>query len=304
MDEFLVALVGCGRIAERGYAPAFRRARGVRLAAVADADLTRCALVAPGVPAYESVGELAESARVEALVVATPVAWHLAHATAAAEAGMPVLVEKPPAPDAVSAQALARLEPRPWLGFNRRFEPELERLRAVIPRTGTLQLGLRFHMRRSGWGALSGHDAVLLDLGPHLVDLCSWLTGAEVAGVSASLQGERATVRLELEGGRGQAVMELAGDRPYREHVEVRGPRGFVAAYRAGGVRRRLALKLRGGEHHLVPSLARQLEAFAAAVRGGEARELASAEDGIGVMATLDAARRSADDGRGWQQVG
>ncbi|MFL5945308.1 MAG: hypothetical protein ACJ74D_07910 [Gaiellaceae bacterium] len=36
MSELRLGLIGCGLIAERGYLPALRRARGVRLVAVAD----------------------------------------------------------------------------------------------------------------------------------------------------------------------------------------------------------------------------------------------------------------------------
>ena len=70
--ELRVGLVGCGRIAERGYVPALARAAGVELVAVADVEPARCAAVAPGVPAFDSLPALVAGAGPEALVVATP----------------------------------------------------------------------------------------------------------------------------------------------------------------------------------------------------------------------------------------
>ena len=75
-----VGLVGCGRIAERGYVPAFSRADGVELAAVVDLQSERCRTVAPGVAAFADVSELVASGEVDAVVVATPSVlmsrWH------------------------------------------------------------------------------------------------------------------------------------------------------------------------------------------------------------------------------------
>src|SRR5687768_16265975 len=105
-------------LAERGYLPAIERASGVRLAAVADRVPSRCAELAPGVPAYPSASELLAAAEVDGLVVATPAAAHLEDARAAAAAGIPTLVEKPPAANAGEAAALAEVRPLPRVGFN------------------------------------------------------------------------------------------------------------------------------------------------------------------------------------------
>ena len=106
-----VGLVGCGRIAERGYVPAFSRADGVELAAVVDLQSERCRTVAPGVAAFADVGELVASGEVDAVVVATPVGAHVEVALEAAEAGLATLVEKPPARSASEVMHLLELEP-------------------------------------------------------------------------------------------------------------------------------------------------------------------------------------------------
>ena len=53
-----IGLVGCGRLAEFGYIPAFRRASRVALAGVADVNPHRCKQIAPEVPAYSTIQEL------------------------------------------------------------------------------------------------------------------------------------------------------------------------------------------------------------------------------------------------------
>ncbi len=108
----LAGLIGCGRIAERVYILAMARVPGVRLAAVADPVLDRCERAAPGVPAFTSAAELIGARVVDALVLLTPAAVHLADARLAANAGLPTLVEKPPASTLAEAFELARLERR------------------------------------------------------------------------------------------------------------------------------------------------------------------------------------------------
>ena len=146
-----VGLVGCGRLAERGYVPALKLAQGITLAALADPVLSRCDTVAPGVPAYTSAAALLAAAEVDAVVLATPAAAHVADATLAAEAGVPALVEKPPASDLAEAQALARLDPAPRIGFNRRFEPWLHALRERLRRDSALEIALEMQYAADSW---------------------------------------------------------------------------------------------------------------------------------------------------------
>jgi predicted dehydrogenase len=297
--------VGCGRLAERGYVPAARAAHGVELAAVADIDPARCERAAPGVPAYEGARALIADARVEAVVLATPAFAHLADARLAAAAGLPALVEKPPATDAREAAALARLDPRPWIGFNRRFERSLGRMHAALPAGGPFDLTLQMSYRRRSWSSHVTSDDALLDLGPHLVDLARWLTGARVERVRAEkIEPVRAVFELDLRDGRARASCAI--DRPYRERVEARGPDGRLLARdsRGGLVRGVLAhLPGRGGDHPLVASLTAQLEAFARAIRGEPAGSLATAEEGAAAMAAIEGARDSAAAGGGWEPV-
>jgi predicted dehydrogenase len=280
VEEVRLGLIGCGRIGERGYVPAIRRARGVVLTAVADPVRERCTRLAPAVPAFVSAAEVLEAGAADALVLATPAAMHLPDATLASAAGVPTLVEKPPAPTAREALELASLEPLPYLGFNRRFEPVLQELRKAALAARSVRLRLLLQRRRSSWPSYESADPVALDLGPHLVDLAFWLSGAEAERITGRVGQNRMSLQIELVGQRGSAEIDCALGRPYRELVEVHG----IGSFARGGLRS----AFRASESPLVDSLARQLEAFARAVRGGAEADLATAHDGVRVMRALE----------------
>ena len=302
-----LGLAGCGRLAEAGYLPALSAAADVRLVAVADPDpgrRERLAGLASGtgggtVAAFPDAAALLAGAAVEGLVLATPVATHLADAVLAAAAGVPVLVEKPPAADATGAAGLAAISPQPWVGFNRRFDPGARAVRDAVPAAGPIELDLEIRYRRRSWDAHAVHDDALLDLGPHLVDWARWLSSSEVVEVACSeLRPERVALDVKLARG-GQASIRAATDRPHAEFVELRDEGGRpLARHRLGGVVAAVRGRLGGaGPSALVASLAGQLDAFAAAVRGEGPSPLGTAADGHAVMMVIDAARASAAHG-------
>jgi myo-inositol 2-dehydrogenase / D-chiro-inositol 1-dehydrogenase len=239
---------------------------------------------------------LVERVPLDAVVIATPVAAHVDDACVAAAAGVAVLVEKPPAPDAAGARALMAITPEPWVGFNRRFDPGVQRVRAAVPRDGDVDLRLKIFYRRKTWRAHSVCDDALLDLGPHLVDWAGWITSSAVLSVSdAEVGSDRAVCTLLLARGRARIVAEC--DRPYREVVELRDASGQQRARHAvGGLAWGLRARVSRGPHPLVATLAGQLHAMARAVRGEGPGELATAGEAATVMAVVDAARASAGD--------
>lgn len=272
-----LGLVGCGRIAERGWVPAIQRVPGLRLAGVVDRDLARCAAVAPGVPAFQDAAALTG---VDAVIVATPAASHVDDAAAA---GVPALVEKPPAPSAEEARVLAALDPQPFVVFNRRFDPEIRSLRSRISGRKPLKLHLVLHYRRTRWAPIEDSSDALLDLGPHLADLARWLTRSDVEDVRTRvLEDER--FRLELKLNHGTALIEGATDCRWREEVVLAG----VGRHRRGGLIRLCR------DDSLVASLAAELTAFVSAVGGSDPGDLATALDGVAAMEVLDDVRRAA----------
>jgi predicted dehydrogenase len=289
-----LGLAGCGRIAERGYLPAALDLPGVEIVAVADPDPARAArLVAgTGIVSFADTERLVAAGGVDALVVAVPADRHLEVATVAAAAGLPSLVEKPPATDLAGALALAALEPAPAIAFNRRFLQGVE-LAPSIPAEGWVELELELRFRREGWGAHVSRDEALLDAGIHLVDLAAFLTGSPPIAVrGAELDLERA--RLELELGRGRARIRCATDRGYIERVEVRDRSGrAIATSGTDRLRARMG-RLRGAEDPLARSIRRQLAAFGAVLRGEPTSVLAGVDAAVQAMAVVEAARHSA----------
>lgn len=291
-----IGLVGCGRLAEFGYIPALRRASGIALAGVVEVDFDRCKRIAPWVPAYASLQELIDHAQVQAVIISTPTRCHLADATIAARAKLPALVEKPPGRDVKEAQGLLELVPEPSLGFNRRFDPGLRRLKDRLSKHEVYDLRLELSYRRKAWNPIDMQDDALLDLGPHLIDLVRWLTANEVVSVTtATLTQHYVRCHLELE--RGQATIICCCNRPYREAVRVRAKDGrALATYTRGGILAGLVGRLLPErESPLIRSLTGQLEAFTAAVQGLQPGEpLGSAADGVKVMNVIEAVRTSA----------
>jgi predicted dehydrogenase len=287
-----LGLVGCGRLAELGYVPAARAAAGVEVIAVSDPDRARRGLVAGklGVAAHAQLTEMLAAVALDGVVVCTGPEHHEEAAAAVAQAGLPALVEKPPAPDAAGALRLAMLTPAPWIGFNRRFDQGLE-LADRMPH-GDVELRMVLHYRRASWRPVTRGDDALLDLAPHLVDLALHLTGALPLAVRAHAARERAGLELAIQ--RARVRIECATNRPHREVVEILDGDGRrVARTERGGRARGLAARLRPGAHPLVRSLTAQLEAFGAALRGEDHGPLATAGEGAAVMCVLDAARRS-----------
>lgn len=305
MSPARIGLVGCGRLALLGYVPALRSATGVELVAVADPDHRRRAevLAAHGdlragrVMAFPSAAALLATTAVDAVVLATPAHLHVADAARAVAAGVPVLVEKPPAEDLGGARALAALDPAPWVGFNRRFDPGARAVRAAMPATGDLDLTVAISYRRRSWGAHVAHDDALLDLGPHLVDWARWLTGAEVGSVAATeVSRERASVELHTT--RGLVRVHARADGIHRELIDLRDPDGRVLArHHVGGPVGAVRGRVQRGPHPLVLSLRAQVEALGRALDGADQPDLGTALDGVAVMGALHAARASAAAG-------
>lgn len=299
MVPLKVGLVGCGRLAERGWIPALRMAEAAGtalLVAVAEPDPSRRAAAAQAASVESSFAdwrELIASGCADAVVLAIGGREQLEPARAATAAGLAVLVEKPPGGDREGAGALARLRPPPAVGFSRRFDPAWRALRDAARAPSALELRLAY--RRSGWGAHVVRDDALSDLGSHVADLAAWIGGGPVVRARCTrLEPETAEGELELDG--GSARFAVATDRPYSELGRLDG----AARVRRGGWWRNALGRFGAGPDAaaLPRSLAAELAAFAA----GD-RDVAGAADGVRCHAVLDALRDSAGRGGAWVAV-
>ena len=281
---------------ELGYIPALKKVRRAKLAAVADPVLERCNRAAPGVPAYRSGRELIETGNVDAIVIATPAAAHLHDAQLAGAAGLAALVEKPPAANVAEAIALAQVSPLPWIGFNRRFDRRVQSIRAKIPNGSVLEVTLeRFHP--GSWNPYVVRDDLLASHGPHYFDLMRWLTRSEIIRVrTLGLTSQLASLEVELERGRAFARFGLATG--FYDSIEVRDAAGtLIAGHDTPGILQRAASRFLSGANSLAQLLISELGEFIDAASGRPVQSLATAFDGVPVMAAIEAARESAASG-------
>ena len=147
-----VGVLGCGPIAQFAHLDACAKAKNADLHAICDAapDLLARMQATYAVPrAYADYDAMLADPEVEAVIVATSDAFHVAASIRALQAGKPVLCEKP-------------------LGVS---VAEIEALRDVVRRTGLqLQVG---HMKRFDPGLQAAHDFVRDGIGA-LLALKAW----------------------------------------------------------------------------------------------------------------------------------
>ncbi len=141
----------------------------------------------------DAVGTVTEmlAASPDAVVIASATARHAQDIRASLGLRVPLFCEKPIAGTLEDAEALVEEAERAGVplqvGFDRRFDPDLMRLRAAIAggELGALQsVTLTSHDRdppSEAFAAVSG--SMFLDLHIHDFDLARWLTGEEAADV-------------------------------------------------------------------------------------------------------------------------
>ena len=296
-DPLRLGLVGCGRIAESGYVPALLRTPSFRLAAVADPAGERCQAVGRGLPSFAGIEELLGASGVDAVVIASPPGRHLPDAEAASAAGVPSLVEKPPGRDAGEAPRPRRPREPTWLGLNRRFDA---RWQAFDGPCNTVLL------RPSAFGSCS-RPGTGARTSPTPTRSSTSASTSPTWRCSSAGQPGRSRRSSWSRSGHGShsswgAVRPSSCSRtscPTASRPRRRTEHGRpLARHDAGAFAARARDRLRRPPDRPLPaSLARQLEAFAAAVRGENPPRLATAADGVAVLDLLDAARASAQAG-------
>ena len=320
--DLRLGLVGCGQVAALGYLPALGRARGLRLTAVADPVQSRCRELAPAVPAYPDARSMIAAGVIDAIVLATPAATHLTDARQAAAAGLPALVEKPPALNAEDAAALARLNPRPFVGFNRRFDPLLQRLRAGMPAAGSLSLSLDLHYESGAWRPHMVDDDALLSVGTHRDrprSVADQQRRSACESTPADTHSSRDRTRPRPWHGARLVCDRPATARPDRRHQRLRSGRCIprwcwsdveITCPLDDGARQPFASADPSGITHAArPSPDSRARIVRHRLRrpqsGGRSPVvvLATAADGLAVMTVVDAARRSAREDGSWQSL-
>jgi len=194
-------VIGAAGIADRRTIPGMMLARNAELAAVMEItmELAEKIRVKYGAKyAFDNETDLLASNEVQAVYIASPVAYHFEQIKMAADAGKDILVEKPVALTAAQAQDAvdycAKKGVKLAAGFMMRFasyHQEMKRLIAqgklgsVVSASGQfscwypdIEGAWRLEKSQSGGGAL-------VDMGVHLIDLLQYIMNSRIVQVAA-----------------------------------------------------------------------------------------------------------------------
>lgn len=209
-----VALVGCGRIAQRHAALlGNRQIAGAELAAVCDVVGERAEAMARqySVPAYGDMHEMMKAVRPDVVSVLTPSGFHARHVVELASYGAHIVVEKPMALRLDDAdrmiEACDRAGIKLFVVKQNRFNLPVLKLREALEagRFGKLVMGTvrvrwcrpQSYYDQDAWrGTWALDGGVLANQASHHVDLLEWMMG-NVDSVFA--RGRTALVDIECE---------------------------------------------------------------------------------------------------------
>ncbi|MEU9296266.1 Gfo/Idh/MocA family oxidoreductase [Streptomyces sp. NPDC048266] len=251
-----VGLVGYGLAGSVFHAPLIAASEDLVLAAVTTGNPERAAearAAHPGVRVAATPEELWEggAGELDLIVVASPNKTHVALATAALRAGLPVVVDKPLAGTAAEARELAALAEERGLLLsvfqNRRWDNDFLTLRHLLAEDALGEVQ-RFESRferwrprpKGGWresGAAAEIGGLLYDLGSHVVDQALVLFGPVVSVYAES------DVRRPGAEADDDTFLALTHANGVRSHLYVSattaqlGPRFRVLGQRAGFVK-------------------------------------------------------------------
>jgi predicted dehydrogenase len=321
-----LGLIGSGRIAQAHLAAARHLTDLVRLAGVADPapgraeDAARQYRVPVAALDYR---RLLEDPAIQAVVVTVPNDLHVTVVTEAAKAGKHVLVEKPMALDAVSAEKMVSAAGANgvtlMVGQSRRFPDAVQELVRRLPDVGEV---FRIHItflvcfpqpptdwwrseRRAG-------GLVILLQGSHSLDSVCWWLGrlprtvyATAARRNPAWEGEdEADILCTFSSGAVASVhLSLSTDPPVHEALVIGTKGNFRLVERPGGAPFEFSYRLELNGRVLndgpqSPSMyTHQLREFAEAIRD-KRPPLASGREILPLMRLLDAARASAHTGQ------
>jgi len=246
-----VAIVSCGAVAQRYYAPALRElaSHGVlQVTALYDPDAQNVERLKQSFPDAQCVGDLAElcPSWVDLAVIASPPRYHTQQTIALLRAGMSILCEKPMATSVLEAasmiDAAAAARGVLAIGLFRRFFPATQTIHQIVS-LGLLGDVMAFSFTEGSpfrWPVQSpsyfkratANGGVLMDIGVHVLDLLVWWFGEPEAirYEDDAMGGIEANCRLlcHFDGGMvGQ--IRLSRDCQLSNRYLIRGTRGWLS---------------------------------------------------------------------------
>jgi myo-inositol 2-dehydrogenase/D-chiro-inositol 1-dehydrogenase len=305
-----VGIVGCGNVTATRHLPALASLADVRLVAFADRDRDRLAELGEthrDAALYPDVHDLLADRRVDVLAVCVPAASHPEVVLTALDAGVPALVEKPPALAVDDAEEVARHAEHTGtpvlVGFNLRWHRRVQRAAETLlgGELGELELVRSITTSPN-----------LVEAALHHYDLWRYLTGAEVEEVSVLsrtrlTEDDVATISARLSNGAlvsavfREGTSSLSGITLFGsdgsanvsfQRFDGPGPQRATGPARAV---RGLRTRRSGGE--LLASYRAEWEHFLDAIRTGSPLRC-TLDDGVEALRIALAAAESAETGR------
>jgi predicted dehydrogenase len=318
-------LVGAGAIAQ-AYAQAFSQTQHAQLAAVADCNeiAAQAMASAAGCPAFASAEAMAEGASLDAVIVCTPPITHRDICCDLLERGLHVLCEKPLSITSAAALEMITAADLRGLTFTMaskfRYVDDVRKAKALIAEgaigevvlfenvfTGRVDMTDRWNSNP----AIAG-GGVLIDNGTHSVDVTRYCLG-ELAEVQA-MEGNRIqflpvedTAKMFVRSRDGVLASidlswSVSKELPY--FIAVYGSNGTIlVGWRESKYRRTgdADWTVFGTGYNKVDAFKRQIENFAAAVRGDEPL-VVTPEDALASVQVIEAAYRSLARGA-WEPI-
>ena len=316
-----LGIVGSGKIVQE-FLPWLASSGAVELAALcstprsAEAAAALCAQY--GVPLHTTdYGQLL--AACDTVYIALPNLLHTPYAKAALEAGRNVIVEKPLAPAAAEAAALARLAHQKGVflfeAMTTQYLENYRKLRALLPRVGQVRLvQCNFSQYSSRYDAFCAGQVApvfdpqqaggaLMDLGVYNVSYIVGLFGEpQQVHYAANIErGIDTSGILTMEYSSFKAVSIAAKDCAAPARYVIQGTKGYLLQKSTANVCGAVTFHANDGreEHFSLngrrPRCAAEFEAFAHAIDTGD-QELCSGmlDTSLAVSRVLTAARRDA----------
>jgi len=226
---------------------------------------------------------------IDAVLIATRHASHADLAARALRSGKAVFVEKPLAIDTDSLDQLVQTihdtgNSRLMVGFNRRFSPLLQDMRAAFAPAGPQTLQYRViagPLEKSSWYLQAETEGSrFVGEGGHFIDVLSWWLGAEPVRVSASAAGtdvDNLVATLDFSDGSVASLSYLTGGDPRvpKEALEVSASTGFASFDNFSNFEIWQAGQRRAGKARLDKGQRPMLDAFITAVASGSAMPIA-----------------------------
>ena len=215
MKKIKWGVIGCGGIADRRTLPGMMLADNAELIAVMDAnnELAQSAKEKYNAQyAFDNIEELLAIPEIEAVYIASPVAFHAQQTEAAAKAGKHILLEKPMTLTSKESQKLAdiceKYNVKIGVGLMMRFHTYHQMMKKLIEdgKLGEIvsmraQLTCWYPDMPNNWRQkkATGGGGSLMDMGIHCIDLLQYISGLKATEI-ASMSGTQ-IFNYEVEDG-------------------------------------------------------------------------------------------------------